>query len=80
MTLTFADIDNVALSFPSGCAVRPYKRVLCYQAHLAKTQAAKRGWIQLNFDDYWCEDEPYVAKVQYWLSKQTENAYDDTAL
>ncbi|DBA83793.1 TPA: hypothetical protein ACH3X1_006320 [Trebouxia sp. C0004] len=51
MTLTFADIDKAALSFPSGCEVRPYKRVLCYQAHLARREAAKQGWIQITFDD-----------------------------
>ncbi|DBA99022.1 TPA: hypothetical protein ACH3X1_014292 [Trebouxia sp. C0004] len=77
MTLTFADIDNVALSFPLGCEVRPYKRVLCYQAHLAQREAAKQGWIQINFDDFWSEDEPYVAKVQRWLSKQRANGYGE---
>ena len=77
MRLTFADIDKAALSFPAGCEVRPYKRVLCYQAHLAQREAAKQGWIQINFDDFWSEDEPYVAKVQHWLSTQTANAYGE---
>ncbi|DBB00070.1 TPA: hypothetical protein ACH3X1_013926 [Trebouxia sp. C0004] len=77
MTLTFADIDKEALSFPLGCEVRPYRRVLCYQARLAQREAAKQGWIQIDFDDFWSEDEPYVAKVQHWLSKQTANAYDE---
>ncbi|DBA75364.1 TPA: hypothetical protein ACH3X1_010631 [Trebouxia sp. C0004] len=77
MTLTFADNDKAALSFPSGCEVRPYKRVLCYQAHLARREAAKQGWMQINFDDFWSEDEPYVAKVQHWLSKQTSDAYGE---
>lgn len=77
MTLTFADIDKAALSFPVGCEVRPYKRVLCYQAHLAQREAAKRGWTQIEFDDFWSEDEPYVAKVQHWLSKQTASAYGE---
>ena len=77
MTLTFADIDKAALSFPLGCEVRPYKRVLCYQAHLAQREAAKQGWTQINFDDFWSEDEPYVAKVQHWLSGQTADAYGE---
>ena len=77
MTLTFADIAKAALSFPLGCEVRPYKRVLCYQAHLAQREATKHGWIQINFDDFWSEDEPYVAKVQHWLSKQTANTYGE---
>ena len=77
MTLTFADIDKTALSFPLGCEVRPYKHVLCYQAHLAQKQAAKQGWIQIKFDDFWGEDESYVAKVQHWLSKQTPKAYSE---
>lgn len=75
MTLTIADIDKTALSFPLGCEVCPYKSALWYQAHLAQREAAKQGCIQINFDDFRSEDEPYVAKVQHWLSKQTRNAY-----
>jgi len=73
-TLTFADIDKTALSFPSHCHVRPFKRVLCYQAHLARKEAANQGWLQLAFDDFWSEDEPYLAKVQRWLSMEAGEA------
>ena len=65
--LTFADIDGSALSFGPGCVQRPLKRVLCYQAHLAKQHAAEVGWLQLSFDDFWSEGEPYVDKVKAWL-------------
>ena len=65
--LTFADIDGTTLSFPPGCLQRPMKRVLCYQAHLAKQHAAEVGWLQLDFDDFWSEDLPYVDKVKAWL-------------
>ncbi|DBA96038.1 TPA: hypothetical protein ACH3X1_001539 [Trebouxia sp. C0004] len=43
MTHIFADIDKAALSLPLGCEVRPYKRVLCYQAHLAQREAIQAG-------------------------------------
>lgn len=66
-SLTFADIDGTALSFPPGCLQRPLKRVLCYQAHLAKQRAAEMGWLQLVFDDFWSEGLPYVDKVKAWL-------------
>ncbi len=66
-SLTYRDIDGQALRFPPGCLQRPLKRVLCYQAHMAKKEAGKHGWRQLEFEDFWSEDLPYVEKVKAWL-------------
>jgi hypothetical protein len=60
-------VDGQALRFPPNCVQRPLKRVLCYQAHLAKKEAGKQGWRQLDFEDFWSEGLPYVEKVKAWL-------------
>ncbi|CAL8463682.1 g3216 [Coccomyxa elongata] len=67
-SLTYRDIDGEALRFPPNCLQRPLKRVLCYQAHLAKKEASKQGWRQLEFEDFWSEGLPYLEKVKAWLA------------
>ena len=83
--LTFKDIDGSHLSFPDDCKVRPYKRILCFLAHLAtkkaKEKAQKPGskFKRIEFDDFWSEaDENGVAlaykkqamaAVQAWMDK-----------
>ena len=66
-SLTFADIDGSALTFQAGRMQRPMKRMLCYQAHLARQYGGERGWRQLVFEDFWSEGLSYVDKVKAWL-------------
>lgn len=66
-SLTFRDIDGMLLQFPPNCPQRPLRRVLCFQAHLAKKEAVKQGWRQLEFEDFWSEGLPYLDKVKAWL-------------
>jgi hypothetical protein len=77
--LSFADLDNKELKFPSDCEMRPYKRVLCFHAHVVNGKAARNGWGQVPFEDFWSEAdefgnnltyiEPVRAKIQAWLER-----------
>ena len=68
LNLTFNDLEGQPLQFPPGCLERPMKRVLCNQAHLAMEEAAKQGWPQISFEDFWTEGEDYLEKVNAWVT------------
>lgn len=69
----FQDVHLKALTLPLGFT--PWRRCLCFHAHMARDQAARRGWLdkqQFEFDDFWSEDLNGVDKVRLWLSAQAE--------
>jgi hypothetical protein len=81
--LTFGDIDGRELQFPTGCALRPFKRALCFQAHLAVSKAreyleeGKTGWRTIDLSEYWSEAGSYVEKVKAWLEGSPSGYADD---
>jgi hypothetical protein len=81
--LTFGDIDGRELQFPPGCALRPFKRALCFQAHLAvrkareHIQAGETGWRTIDLTEYWSEAGSYVEKVKAWLEGSPSGYADD---
>jgi len=72
--LTFGDLDGRELQFPSASKLRPFKRALCFQAHLAvrkareHIQAGETGWRTIDLTEYWSEAGSYVEKVKAWLA------------
>lgn len=68
--LTFQDIDNRALEFDPGRPLRPYKRVLNFQARQARTYAIRHGWqpASWNFEDYLTEGMELSEKLKIWYN------------
>ena len=68
--LTFQDIDNRALEFDPGRPLRPYKRVLNFQARQARTYAIRRGWqpASWDFEDYLTEGMDLSEKLKIWYN------------
>lgn len=66
--LTFQDIDNSPLQFAPGNLLRPYKRVLNFQARLARLHAIQHKWQPASWDftDYLTEGMEVSDKLQYW--------------
>ena len=80
-SLTFADIENHELLFPSNCGVLPFKRVLCFHATVVNGKAARTNFEQISFKQYWSETddqgiqftylEPLKTRVEAWLMSQS---------
>ncbi|KAA6426318.1 MAG: hypothetical protein FRX49_03429 [Trebouxia sp. A1-2] len=68
--LTFQDIDNRPLEFEPGRPLRPYKRVLNFQARQARTYAIRRGWqsASWDFEDYLTEGMDLSEKLKIWYN------------
>jgi hypothetical protein len=78
--LTFQDIHGRQLLFPEGCQCMPYKRILCFLAHIATKKAIKKGdpFQLLDFEDFWSETdqngvpltykEQALVAVQAWIN------------
>ena len=68
--LTFQDIDSRALEFDPGRPLRPYKRVLNFQARQARTYAIRRGWqpASWDFEDYLTEGMELSEKLKIWYN------------
>jgi len=68
--LTFQDIDNRPLEFEPGRPLRPYKRVLNFQARQARTYAIRRGWqpASWDFEDYLTEGMDLTEKLKIWYN------------
>ena len=68
--LTFQDIDNRALEFDPGRPLRPYKRVLNFQARQARTYAIRRGWqpASWDFEDYLTEGMDLSERLKIWYN------------
>ena len=63
----FRDVHLKALVLPFG--FMPWRRCLCFQAHMAREQAARLGWLPpFDFEDFWSEGTSGIEKVQLWLS------------
>ena len=83
--LTLKDIDGSHLFFPDGCKCRPYKRILCFLAHLATKKAKEKAkdegslFKEIDFDDFWSEADDHgvalaykkqaMAAVQAWMDR-----------
>lgn len=68
--LTFQDIDSCPLQFAPGNLLRPYKRVLNFQARAARAYAIKHKWQPPSWDftDYLTEGMEVSEKLQYWYN------------
>lgn len=68
--LTFQDIDNRALEFDPGRPLRPYKRVLNFQARQARTYSIQHGWqpASWNFEDNLTEGMDLSEKLKIWYN------------
>lgn len=66
-TLTFGAIDGYQLRFPGNCQCRPYKRILCFLAHLATKKATKKGdpFRIVDFEDFWSETDQNGVTLAY---------------
>jgi hypothetical protein len=57
------------LALPTGFC--PWRRCLCFHAHVARQQAVRNGWIATEadapFDDFWSEGSDVAERVQHWL-------------
>ena len=64
-TLTFGDIDGCALQFHHANPLRPYRRVMSFQARQARAEALDRNWITdgWDFHDYASEGEDVPTQV-----------------
>ncbi|GMF64498.1 unnamed protein product [Phytophthora lilii] len=51
---TFGELEDKTLQFPSGSALRPFRRCLYHQAQLARAMALTQGWApkDYTFDDF----------------------------
>ena len=71
----FRDVQGSALVLP--LAFSPWRRCLCFHAHLARDEALRRGWLksgeEFEFDDFWSEGVSGVEKVRLWLSAQQQH-------
>ena len=71
----FRDVHGSALVLP--LAFSPWRRCLCFHAHLARDEALRRGWLksgeEFQFDDFWSEGVSGVEKVRLWLSAQQQH-------
>ena len=67
-TLPFQNIDGSALEFDPERPLRPYKRVLNFQARQARTYAIRRGWqpASWNFENYLTEGMDLSEKLRIW--------------
>ena len=67
--LCFRDVHLKALVLPFG--FMPWRRCLCFHAHMARDQAARLalGWLPpFEFEDFWSDGTSGVEKVQLWLN------------
>jgi hypothetical protein len=81
-SLTFAGIDKKELQFPSTTSVRPYKRVLCFHAHVVNGKAPKYNLDRISFKSFWTEADEEGNKLSYidsvkvqveeWLERQSK--------
>ena len=71
----FRDVHGSALVLP--LAFSPWRRCLCFHAHLARDEALRQGWLksgeEFQFDDFWSEGVSGVEKVRLWLSAQQQH-------
>ena len=69
-SLTFQDIDSRAREFDPGRPLRPYKRVLNFQARQARMYAIQRGWqpASWDFEDYLTEGMDLYEKPKIWYN------------
>ena len=70
--VTFKDVHGTALVLPP--AFSPWRRCLCFHAHLARDEALRRTWLKTDedfqFEDFWSEGVSGIEKVRIWLSAQ----------
>ncbi len=68
----FRDVHGTALVLP--LAFMPWRRCLCFHAHLARDEALRREWLkngeEFQFEDFWSEGVSSIEKVRLWLSAQ----------
>jgi hypothetical protein len=68
-------VHGSALVLP--LAFSPWRRCLCFHAHLARDEALRQGWLksdeEFQFDDFWSEGVSGVEKVRLWLSAQQQH-------
>ncbi|KAL3149181.1 hypothetical protein ABBQ32_002012 [Trebouxia sp. C0010 RCD-2024] len=67
---TFQDVDSRALEFDPGRPLRPYKRVLNFQARQARMYAIRHGWqpASWDFEDYLIEGMELSEKLKIWYN------------
>ncbi len=68
----FRDVHGNALVLP--LAFSPWRRCLCFHAHMARNEALRREWLkngeEFQFEDFWSEGVSSIEKVRLWLSAQ----------
>jgi hypothetical protein len=71
----FRDVHGIALVLP--LAFSPWRRCLCFHAHLARDEALRRAWLKtgedFQFEDFWSEGVSSIEKVRIWLSAQQQH-------
>lgn len=70
---TFGALHETRTRLLPPAGVSPWRRCLCYHAHVARREAVRVGWIATEedspFDDYWSwsEESEAAARVRHWL-------------
>ena len=68
---TFGELHDTRarLVLPSG--FRPWRRCLCFHAHVVRQQALRFQWIatldDAPFEDFWSEGSDAMERVRHWL-------------
>ncbi len=75
---TFGALHETRARLLPPAGVSPWRRCLCFHAHVARREAVRVGWIATEddapFDDYWSwsEESEAAARVRHWLEHSAQ--------
>ena len=68
---TFGALHDARARLVLPCGLRPWRRCLCFHAHVVRHQAVRMQWIatedEAPFEDFWSEESDAMERVRHWL-------------
>jgi hypothetical protein len=68
---TFGALHDTRARLVLPCGLRPWRRCLCFHAHVVRQQAVRLQWIatkdEAPFEDFWSEGSDVMEHVRHWL-------------
>ena len=68
---TFGALHDARARLVLPCGLRPWRRCLCFHAHVVRQEAVRMHWIatkdEAPFEDFWSEDSDAMERVRHWL-------------